>query len=98
MTRSGMVREFDYGLQEFIEPVLPGCDGRHHGYAESLLHGLCVYRIPFLLCLVIDVQGHDNRYLQLQKLDGEVEVSFEVRGVNDIDDRVRHLMNEIITC
>jgi hypothetical protein len=38
--------------------------------------------------LVHKIDRHDHRALQLQKLDRQIHVAFQIGGVHDVDDRV----------
>ena len=62
--------------------------------AERLRDLLEVDLVAVLLHDVHHVDGHHHRQPQLRELRGEVEVSLDVRSVNDVQDRVRTLLDE----
>ena len=43
------------------------------------------------------VDGHDDRNAKLGELCGEVEISLQIRAVNDVEDGVRALADQIIS-
>ena len=67
--------------------VLHGADG-HHGNAQGRAELLHLHRAPVGPQLVHHVEGEDRGHLQLQELEGQVQVAFDIRRVDDIDDGV----------
>ena len=51
-----------------------------------------------LFHLVHEVQGNDHGPLQLQQLGGQIEVSLDVGGINDVDDGVGPLTHDKVPC
>ena len=57
-------------------------------------------RIDLVAVLFYDVDHvdrHDHRNAELDELRGEVQVAFEVRTVHDVQDRVRTLVDQIVS-
>ena len=53
--------------------------------------------VPVLANQVNHIHCHHNRIAQFQKLRCQVEVSFDVGSVDDIQNRIRMLLNQICT-
>lgn len=75
--------------------ALGGGNG-HHRDAEGGAQFLHIDRTAVGPHLIHHVEGKHHRHPQLQKLEGEVEVAFDVGGVHDIDDAVRLLIEDKI--
>ena len=76
-------------LEQLIQPLAGlGGDG-DHGDAQLPGEVLHIDGVPPGLHLVHKIQGQHQGALQLQQLDGEVEVAFQVGGVHDVQNGVR---------
>ena len=53
--------------------------------------------IPVLLDQIHHVDGYDNRNAQLCELGCQIEVSLQVRTINDIQDSIRPLCNQVFS-
>ena len=92
----------DHGLPRHLDELLRGLhpalvlEGRNpDDFAAERLRDLVeVDLVAVLLHDVHHVDGHHHRQPQLRELRGEVEVSLDVRSVNDVQDRVRPLLDE----
>ena len=62
--------------------------------AKRLRDLLEVYLVAVLLHDVHHVDSHHHRKPQLRELRGKVEVALDVRAVDDVEDRVRPLLDE----
>ena len=70
---------------------------RHDRYAEVTLHAVDVDGAAIALQLVHHVEGDHHRDVQLDQLHGEIEVSFNVGGIDDIDDAFRSVVQDKLT-
>ena len=59
---------------------------------------LYVDLIPALFHHVHHVDGDDNRDPKLGKLGGQVQVSFQIGAVHDVENRVRALPDQVVSC
>ena len=81
----GLIHKLGYPL------ALGGGNG-HDGHAEELAHQRNVYTAAVRVDLVHHVQRKHRRNAQLQKLQGEIEVALNIRGVYYIYYPVRLLV------
>ena len=76
------------GVHQLLHPLAgAGSDGddRHTQLLGQPVH---VDPVPPLFHLVHEVEGHHRGPLQLQQLDGEVQVALQIGGVHNVDDAV----------
>ena len=84
------------GVEQFLQP-LPGAGGDgDHWDAQLLGQPLHIDLVPPFGHLVHKVQGQHRGPLQLQQLDGKVQVALQVGGIHDVDDAVRGLPDDEI--
>ena len=69
---------------------------RHDGDAQRLAHLLHVDGAAVGVHLVHHVQRQHHRHAQLEQLQRQVQVALDVRGVHDVDDAVRLLVDDKI--
>ena len=69
----------------------------HHRDAQILRQLLHVHRAAVSPHLIHHVQRQHHRHAQRQQLQGQIEVSFDVGGVHDVDDSVRLLVQDKIS-
>ena len=79
------VRRAEEGDQVFARP---GRNGHHRDPKGGRQRG-GIRAVAPSACLVHEVERHDHRPLQLQELHRQVQVAFQVRRVDDVDDGVR---------
>ena len=68
--------------------ILQRTDG-NDGNAQLAAHLIDINRTAARAYLIHHVQRQHHRYIQLQKLHGEVQVAFNIGGIGDIDDAIR---------
>ena len=54
--------------------------------------------ITILLDKVHHVDGHNNRNTKFHKLCCQIKITLKVRTINDVEDRIRFLVQNIISC
>ena len=70
---------------------------RHDRHTEKITQLLDIQLITLCLKLVIHIQGHHHTKVHIDQLGGKVEIALKVGCIHDIDDYVRHLLDEILT-
>ena len=68
----------------------------HHRAAQLLRQFFCHDLIAVFPYQIHHINGHHHRDPQFHKLCAEIEISLQVRTVNDIQDRVRLLIDQIV--
>ena len=68
--------------------VFHGADGNDRN-AENPFHSVDTNGSTITLHLVHHIESQHHRYVELHQLHGQIEVAFDVRGINDIDDPAR---------
>ncbi|MNG78485.1 hypothetical protein D3C79_370640 [compost metagenome] len=74
--------------------------GRNHGYhrtAKALGQGGDIDLNILALGNILHVQGHDARNTQLQQLQRQVEVAFQVGGIDHVDQHIRITAQDVMT-
>ena len=66
--------------------------------AETLAQLICVDLVAILLYDVHHVDCHDHRNAELHDLCGQIQVTLDVCSVNDIDDCIRTVTDQIVSC
>lgn len=56
-----------------------------------------MYYVTALLHNVHHIDSHNNRNAKFHQLSGEIQVSFNIRTIHDIDNRIRPFVNQIIS-
>ena len=69
---------------------------RHDGDAQRIAHLLHVDRAAVGAHLVHHVQRQHHRHAQFEQLQRQVQVALDIRGVHDVDDAVRLLIDDKI--
>ena len=73
--------------------ILRGGDG-HHRDAERRLERVHINRAAVFRKLIHHVEREHHRAVELHELEREVEVALDVRGIHDVDNRVRLLFQD----
>ena len=79
---------------QFIDALVLHCGNRHHRNAQRLFQRVYVDRAAVFAHLVHHVQRQHHRHIQLDQLNGQIQVSFDVRSVQYVDDPVRALLQQ----
>ena len=53
--------------------------------------------ITTLLCLVKHIQGTHHLHVHIDQLGGEIEVSLQITGIDDVDNDIGCLVNDLFT-
>ena len=88
--------EVDDDVEQFLDAFPAFEHGRYHRHAEQLSQFLVVNSIAPVFKLVKHVEGTHHAQVHVDELCGQVEVSFDVRGVNHIDDDVGSLLYNLL--
>ena len=67
---------------------------RHNRHAQHRFHRVDVHGAAVFGHLVHHVERDDHREMHFQKLHREVQVALDIRGIDDIHDRVRVLVHD----
>ena len=86
----------DGGLHERVGVGLAQGGDLNHGAAELLGEGVGIDLVAALLEEVEHVEAEDDRQAALEDLRGEVEVTLEVRRVDEVDDGLRAVLNQVV--
>ena len=84
-------------LHELVDALVLGGRDRNHGDAEGGFESVDVDGPAVLGDLVHHVERDDHGYVELHELEREVEISLDVGGVEDVDDRVGLVVEDELT-
>ena len=87
--------EVDDDMEEQVDPHARLERGGNHGHAEELCQFVVVELVAPGLHLVIHVECAHHAQVHVHELGGEIEVAFQVAGIDDIDDHVGCLVDEL---
>ena len=76
----------DRMADQLIHALIFGGGDRDHGHAEHGFHFIDLEGTAVAGDFVHHIQGNYHRRLHLQQLHGKIEVTFDVGGVDDVDD------------
>ena len=76
------------GLFQIVEPLAANRHHGHHRTAERLGQGIHIDDLAALARHIHHVQRQHHRHAHFQQLHGQVEIAFEVGGINHIDHRL----------
>ena len=81
---------------QFVDALaLPGADS-HHRHAQSLFQPGQINGISACAQRVHHVQRQHDRHAQLQQLQRQVQIAFQIGGVHNVDDHVRLIPDDEI--
>ena len=86
----------DDDVEELLDARPCASYGRHYRHPDQFAQLLVVQLVATALQLVVHVQCHHHHHVHVDKLCGEVQVSFQVRAVYHVDDDVRHLLDDVL--
>ena len=69
----------------------------HHRHTKEGAQCRQVYLVATTFKLVVHIQGAHQTEVHVDKLRRQIEVAFQVRGVDDVDDHIRHLFRQVLT-
>ena len=67
----------------------------HHGHAEQCAQTIDVKMVATLFKLIIHIKGTHHALVHVDKLCGQIQITLQIMGVNDIDDNVGGAVNNI---
>ena len=81
-----------------VKTLAGSCTYWNDGNAKLLRQRLAVDTVAVFLHLVHHIECDDHRPLKLQQLDRQIQISFKVCGVNDVDYCVRLFGEDVLPC
>ena len=85
----------DDGVKQFVDPSSRPCRGGDDRHADHLAEELAVEADTGTVEFVDHVQGYDHAAVHVDKLGGQIEISFEIRSIHHINYNVRSFITEI---
>ena len=77
---------------QLIDPLIFACGDRHDRTAQMLTQRMHINAVSTRRHLVHHIQRNHHRLLQLHQLQRQIEVSFNIRSIHDIDDQIRIIL------
>ena len=91
-----LLRSLHGSVHQLLHTLVFHCADRHHRDAQRLRQRLDVHRAAVAAHLVHHVQRQHHRRLQLHELQRQIQVTLDVRRVDDVDNAVRlFVQNEV---
>ncbi len=91
-----ILRNMNRVINQFTDAFILGSGNGDDRNAEHLFHAVDVNRAAVAGDFIHHVQGDDCRNTQLKHLHGQVKVAVNIRGVNDVDNRLRFIIQNKI--
>ena len=82
---------------QLIDAFIFGSGDRDYRHTEHRFHAVDIDGASVSVHLVHHVKRDDHRYIHLQKLHGQIQVSFDVGRVDDVDDALRLFIDDKIS-
>ena len=92
----GLLIDLDDGVEQLRDAPAVAAHRRAHGHAQQAPQLVGVQLVPLVLQLVVHVQGHHGPEVHVDDLRRQVQVPLDVGGVHDVDDDVRHRIDQIL--
>ena len=90
-----LVDGVDCGLQHFFHAMtVKGCHGNHPG-AQQSAHHFDVQMVAAFLQLVPHVQCNHHGNVHVHDLGGQVQIAFQIAGINDVQDGVGMVVADV---
>ena len=86
----------DGSLSRFLDAGTLQCGDLHYLAAQLLGKLLCIDLVPVLPDYVHHIDGCHHRDAQLYQLGGQIQVPLQVGAVDDVQNRIRPLLDQII--
>ena len=84
-------------MEEQVDASSCGEHRGYHGNTEQASEFLMVELVASSFRLVVHVQGANHAQMHVDELSGEIEVPFQVAGINDVDDDVGRFLNDLFS-
>ena len=88
--------DVDHVIDQLVHAGILGGGDCNDGNAKLRLHAVNVHAAAVGRDLIHHIQGYDHWNVHLQKLHGQIEVAFNVRGVHNVDDRLWLILQDEI--
>ena len=85
------------GAEEFLHAGTVLKRSGHHGHTEQRAERLQVDMVATAFEFVIHIQGTHKSDVHIDKLCRQVEVAFQVGGIDNVDDNVWHFLRKVLT-
>ena len=89
-----IVSHMDGMPDQLFDSFTAGCRDRNDRNSQECLQVIDPDGAPVSPHLIHHIEGDDHRYIHLQQLHGEVEISLDVGGVQNINDRFGLLVQD----
>ena len=88
---TGSLVYLNHRTKQFFDThaILEGCG--YHRCTKQGAEGIEIDMIATTLKLIVHIQGTHHADVHIHQLCGEVEVTFNIRRVDNVDDHIRHL-------
>ena len=83
---------FFHHTDQLIDSLILACRNRHDRTAQMRTQLIHIDAVSAGCHLVHHIQRNHHRLLQLHQLQRQIEVSFNIRGIHDIDDQIRIIL------
>ena len=88
------LRDVQHVVDKLVDPFALGGHDRHHWETEKGFHLVDADRAAVGEHFIHHVEREHHRAVELHELHREVEVALDVRRVDDVDDRLRRLLQD----
>ena len=84
-------------MEELLHPFASLAHGGHDGCAKQDAQLLHVELVATFAQFVIHVEGDNHGHVHVDELGGQVEVTLQVGGIDDVDDKVGVLLDDVLS-
>ena len=89
-----IVSDMDGVADQLIDSFIFCGHDRNHRNSQHTLHPVDIDRPAVAAQLVHHIEGDHDRNIHFQQLHGQIQVSLNIRGIHDIDDRPRVVVKD----
>ena len=82
---------------QFLNSLILCRGNRHHRNTKGLLQKIYIDSSAILVNLIHHVESKHHRNIQLNELQGQVQISLDICSIHDIDDSPRSVLQEKLT-
>ena len=87
----------DDGVEEFVNTTSTLEDRGNHRESQQFTQLLRLNMITTLLGLIKHIQGTHHLHVHIDQLGGEIKVSLQITGIDDVDNDIGCLVNDLFT-
>ena len=91
----GVLIDCHDGFQQVVDSFSRAADGRHKGHAQQTRELAMVQFVTAGKEFIVDVERHDHGKVHVNQLRCQVEITFQIGGIQHIDDDVGKFFDEI---